>query len=448
MVNAMHLEIIVRQIENNNIVNERLIKEIEIKKPESIIDIGFRHSEQIEIIGNIQDSYIPLQCKLLLNNCEVCPKCQGKIRKNGTHTAFFHSSLSDHKLKVQGYSCSCGWQSKPTIHGEFGTNVHPDLVKIQATLGAKMPYKEAEEVIREFNCSNRSVNNHVKVAEATNKVGLILNNLKLAEKIDTVAASRMLYLHVDGGHIKDKDRDKRSFEAMVATVFKPESYRKINEKCSTIEHKHVAASALDDHGETIKRLTLKAAQKEGLTVETVVTSFCDGAANCWSIVDSLQPYCKSITKILDWYHIRQAYDRAMIALPDYHEEIKSSKYKVWHGKVEEGIAKLKGLERVLILNRLSEAKIEKVAAIVTYLSNNISKLVNYMERKTNNLPYTSNVAEATVESQINVRFKRKQKMQWTRENAHNVLQLRTTIYSNEWQKYQQAIDGELIQKVA
>lgn len=61
----------------------------------------------------------------------------------------------------------------------------------------------------------------------------------------------------------------------------------------------------------------------------------------------------------------------------------------------------------------------------------IPKLINYMERKTNNLPYTSNVAEATVESQINVRFKRKQKMQWTRENAHNVLQLRTTIYSNE-----------------
>ena len=29
---------------------------------------------------------------------------------------------------------------------------------------------------------------------------------------------------------------------------------------------------------------------------------------------------------------------------------------------------------------------------------------------------TSNVAEANVESQINARFKRKQKMQWNREN--------------------------------
>ena len=33
-----------------------------------------------------------------------------------------------------------------------------------------------------------------------------------------------------------------------------------------------------------------------------------------------------------------------------------------------------------------------------------------MTRKNNDLPYTSNVAEANVESQINARFKRKKKM--------------------------------------
>lgn len=89
-----------------------------------------------------------------------------------------------------------------------------------------------------------------------------------------------------------------------------------------------------------------------------------------------------------------------------------------------------------------------MTSIITYLTNNLDKLTNYMERKTGNLPYTSNVAEATVESQINIRFKRKQKMQWTRENAHNVLQLRTTVYSNEWQKYQPSIDTELMKIVA
>jgi len=38
-------------------------------------------------------------------------------------------------------------------------------------MGARMPYKEAEGTLGEFNCSHRSVNNHVKIAEATNRIG-------------------------------------------------------------------------------------------------------------------------------------------------------------------------------------------------------------------------------------------------------------------------------------
>ena len=166
------------------------------------------------------------------------------------------------------------------------------------------------------------------------------------------------------------------------------------------------------------------------------------------IVDSLKSHCKSITKILDWYHIRQAYDRAKIALPDYTESLDSSKYKVWHGKPQEAINKLDELTKELEFNKVSERKIDKVVSIKSYLLNNIDKLVNYMERKEANLPYTSSIAETIVESQINTRFKRKQKMQWTRENAHNVLQIKTTMHSNEWNLYEANIDNELILKVA
>ena len=59
----------------------------------------------------------------------------------------------------------------------------------------------------------------------------------------------------------------------------------------------------------------------------------------------------------------------------------------------------------------TEANINKIASIINYLSNNLDKLDNYMTRKNKNLQYTSNVAESNVESQINVRFKRKQKIQ-------------------------------------
>ena len=122
MVRKMNFEIIVRQVENGVIINESLIKEIKVNKPKNIQEVGFRHEEQVRIIQNIQDAYLPLQCKLLFDLEDLCPTCGNKIRKNGIHTVSFHSSLSDHKIKVQGYSCGCGWQSRPTIHGEFGTN--------------------------------------------------------------------------------------------------------------------------------------------------------------------------------------------------------------------------------------------------------------------------------------------------------------------------------------
>ena len=121
---------------------------------------------------------------------------------------------------------------------------------------------------------------------------------------------------------------------------------------------------------------------------------------------------------------------------------------VWHGKPQEAINKLDKLTKELESNKVSERKINKAVSIKSYLLNNIDKLVNYMERKEANLPYTSSIAETIVESQINTRFKRKQKMQWTRENARNVLQIKTTIHSNEWNLYEANIDNELILKVA
>jgi hypothetical protein len=444
----MQLEIIVRQRSGKKILSEELIHSEQIREPQNLLELGFRHEEQVKMLEKIQSSYIPLQWSSLMHRYDVCPDCKRTTRKNGVHKAHFHSSLSDHILLVQGYSCRCGWQIKPTIHGEFGSNVHPDLLKIQASLGSKMSYQEAQATLSVLSCDVRSANNHVKIAQATQRLGSILNELKLTENIQDISPASHLYMHVDGGHIKDKDRDKRSFEAMIVKVFKPESCIKINDNQNLIEQKQIAASALNDNGQSIKTLTLKSLQKEGLSSQTTITAFCDGASNCWSVVDSLQSHCGKITKILDWYHIRQAYERLMTALPQEAEALQSSKYKIWHGKSAEGITKLQELEKTMESRKLASEIIKKITSVITYLSNNQDKLVNYRERKDQNIPYTSSIAESTVESIINMRFKRKQKMQWTRANAHNVLQLRTSMASNEWSKYQSNIDQELIKKVA
>ena len=67
--------------------------------------------------------------------------------------------------------------------------------------------------------------------------------------------SEQVYLHVDGVHIRDQNKEKRSFEVMISTVFKSESYRKISEDKNVIENKHVLVSDLNDHENTINALT-------------------------------------------------------------------------------------------------------------------------------------------------------------------------------------------------
>jgi len=60
--------------------------------------------------------------------------------------------------------------------------------------------------------------------------------------------------------------------------------------------------------------------------------------------------------------------------------------------------------------------------------------VNYHQRERNNQTYASSVAESHIDSLINARHKRTGKMQWTREGAHQVLQIRATMACNHWER--------------
>ena len=57
----------------------------------------------------------------------------------------------------------------------------------------------------------------------------------------------------------------------------------IKYKRGKIISKHCSASALSDNQNSINSLTLSAAKKQGLTKNTNVVAFCDGAKNCWNI---------------------------------------------------------------------------------------------------------------------------------------------------------------------
>lgn len=419
---------------SQKVVKRDTVKIYDIKKPESILDLGLRHQEQISLLEKVQNALLAEQTALIDLDYDFCPKCGEKIVKNGFMQSKFHAVLSDHKIRIQKHRCKnpdCNWQSTPTTISVFGTDTHPDLSKLQCEQGVLHSYREAQDNLEKLNCQRRSVNNHVQIQHITKQVGerLSQENLNPPSQEELPAAASELIVQVDGGHIPTKDKDKRSFEALSGIVYRPSCIEQIDRHHRKITEKSCAISARDDDLQSIKTYLYHAALKQGLSQETHLIALADGASNCWSAISSLEGHCQKLECILDWFHIGKKFQNVRSAVEEgYKDTLEGVKWKLWHGKSDEALTKLE----LLMTNVTDSKKRKKLEGLYKYLEGNKDYLVNYEERERESKTYTSQVAESHIDTLINERHKRKQKMQWTREGAHNVLQIRALMASDEW----------------
>ena len=189
------------------------------------------------------------------------------------------------------------------------------------------------------------------------KVGEYISKASENEIIVGSPIAKEIIAQIDGGHIKDKDPNQRSFEAMTAIMYRPENIIKKGNK-NIIVSKNCIASALLDEQEYMKKAALLAAKEQGLSKETTITALCDGAANCWSIAKSLQDHCGTFIGILDWFHVAMKFQN--IALPKTQKaKLDKVKWCLWHGNIDKSlerlellIAKIKNPSRLLKLRKL------------------------------------------------------------------------------------------------
>jgi hypothetical protein len=412
-------------------INNEIIVSGEIKIPKEIIDLGLRHSEQIEILQRIQDNLLNKQSEYLKEDINYCPKCGNKLHKNGINKCSFNAIFTDHKVPVYRQLCvNCNWSSVPSINSLFGCHMHPDLIKIQCEEASRQSYSKAKYSLNLKSCKNRKVNSTMTIHGVVEAVGNYISQ-NPDEDISKSEQATILVVQVDGGHIKSKDKDSRSFEALTSVIYKPENVVVQGKKeRGVILNKHCAASSLNDQQDQIKKLTLLAAKKEGMTNNTELIAISDGAANCWNVIDHLKAHCKSITSILDWFHIAMKFQNIGGLKSDQSDKLlESAKWSLWHGNTKLFYERINEL-----IEQVSNAvPLKKLQALKQYISNNESKIIDYDARKNQNLIFTSNLAECTVESLINQRCKGKQHMQWSREGVQPILQIRAASASNDWQ---------------
>lgn len=403
-----------------------------IEKPVDIFTCGFNHEQQISLIQFAQDALLKEQITLMDSESENCPNCPGnKLVKYGKRRSDYHDVLTDHKLTIGRKRCpQCYYEPGSTIKNILGDSMSGDLIRLQSELGASYTYRESERLFSTFSRVKRYINNHDRIKHTAEDVGSQMRKLHQTEtEVVCREEAKELIINVDGGHINTNEEGKRSFEAMTAVIYRPESLVSNKEGTrNTLISKHCAASALNDSQQQMITDTIIAALKQGLSPQTRITALCDGAENCWKIAKSLEPLAGSMVCILDWFHVSMKIQN--IALPEaLKPKLLLIKWHLWRGKVGNAITRLTSL--IESCPKTYKLRLEKLK---TYIENNCDKIVDYRERQRQGLVFTSNLAESTVESLINQRCKGQRHMRWSREGLDPLLQLRAAISSNDWNK--------------
>lgn len=412
-----------------SILSHATIMQGVITKPTNCLDFSLQHEQQIELIQVTMDKVISEKAKLLNQDINECPKCNGKIIKRGTHTSTFHDVFTDHHVKIQRLSCvNCNYEPPSTVRTMLNSTLSGCLAKVQSELGSDYTFRDGEKILKIFSAKDREINNHKRIKEVTKSIGETLVEIGNSEKeLLKIDEANELIVNVDGGHVKTTE-DQRSIEALTSVIYRPESLLP-NKKDTRnyISSKHCAASVKNDEQSEIITNTILAALKQGLTPNTKITALCDGASNCWRVVEALRPLSGGMTCILDWFHISMKMQN--ISLP---EKLKIKflrvKWHLWRGNTEAAITRI----QQLIKAAKSTGAIDKLKKFELYIQNNLARIINYSERKKKGLIFTSNLAESTVESLINQRCKGQQHMRWSREGLNPILQLRAIINTIEW----------------
>jgi hypothetical protein len=426
----------------DEVVEEAIIDDQEVLKAAVLGDLGYNHKQQVDYLQKIQD--FKLMYQLQLSSPTICPKCQGGLSKHGVFDSKFHAVLTEHKAKLQRMSCKCGYKSPVSIDGMYGSSIHPDLLKKQAIQGAQLSYEKASRVLDAESVHKRSINSHSQIYKSVKLVSEPLEVVrKSSQPVVDEDASESLIANIDGGHIKSRG-DACSFEAMIATVYRPENIKKVDKHHNLITKKSTVASAKSDKQQSMYALFKSACESQGMNKNTEVVCLANGAENCRSIAHSVEDYCKNVTYIIDWFHVGMKFKNYSSAVPEEHKVLYDNiKWNLWHGNAD------KALQRFDELKNLIDDKdvLAKLSKLYIYIKNNKAGIVNYEARRSSGLVFTSHLAESTVNSLINERKKGKQKMLWTRDGAHNVLQIRSSLNSKSWDSEWPKVEN-IIYKIA
>ena len=178
-----------------------------------------------------------------------------------------------------------------------------------------------------------------------------------------------------------------------------------------------------------------------------VTVISDGAEIMKRLPKALP---KPTAHILDWFHIAMKIqplqqmagqiDRKSTIRSGHpisiSDDIRSVKWKLWHGQSVRAIDRLEKIMAVLTIqssrgDASAKRLLDAAQPLLTYIRSNRDAIVNYGARYRWGRRIASSLAESAVDSLVARRMVKKQQMQWTLKGAHRMLQVRAAVLNGD-----------------
>ena len=191
--------------------------------------------------------------------------------------------------------------------------------------------------------------------------------------------------------------------------------------------------------------TLQALQREGYVGRGEITVLSDGAEIMKRLPKALP---KPTTHIIDWFHIamkiqplQQVADHIVRTNADRNgwaiaDDIRSVKWKLWHGQKDRAIDRLEKIVAALAIqsshaDASAKRLLDLAQPLLTYVRSNRSAIVDYGARYRSGRRIASSLAESAVGSLVARRMVKKQQMQWSLKGAQRVLQVRAAVLNGD-----------------
>lgn len=154
--------------------------------------------------------------------------------------------------------------------------------------------------------------------------------------------------------------------------------------------------------------------------------------------------------VFDWFHIGMRFQNLTQLAKGIEEtdgsprrsailkDIEGAQWHRWHGCAYRAIQRLESLSWDVDAMPDGEAKSKQAAKLencLSYIDNNPSFIVNYGDHFRHGDPIASGYVESAVNQVVAKRFVKQQQMQWSDQNAHRLLQVRTAELEQQLRRH-------------